>query len=146
MASSCARLVKPGRCGIPCEPTSSVMRVVLYLACSVADTNSLYFASFFSLAPSKNISKQTALQAITASESHPTRPCLDVSQWVQCEGGRSRWPPGHHGLIIPALTQGYFTVLQGVDQDLSFLSLSLSLIFHLPVNHLHCIARQYTIQ
>ena len=41
-------------------------------------------------------SEQLALQAITASdrESHPTRSCLDISQWVHCEGESGRWPPG----------------------------------------------------
>ena len=49
MASSCASEVKPGRFSIPCEPISSVMRVLLYPALSVADTCSLYFTFFLSL-------------------------------------------------------------------------------------------------
>ena len=90
MASLCAEVVKPGRCSILCEATSSVMGVVLYLALSFADTSSPYFVAFFSLAYSNNVSKQTVLQAITAADSHPTKPCLDASQWVQCEGKSAR--------------------------------------------------------
>ena len=47
--SSCASVVKPGRCGILHEPISSVVRVVLYPAFSVADTSSLNVTSFLSL-------------------------------------------------------------------------------------------------
>ena len=83
--------MKLGRCSIPCEPTSSVMGVVLYLAHSVADTSSPYFVSFVSLAYSNNVLKQTV---ISTSDSHPTKPCLDASQLVQREGESARWLPG----------------------------------------------------
>ena len=96
MASLCAEVIKPGKCIVSHmnQPQVLCMGVVLYPVHSVADTSSPYFVSFVSLAHSNNVSKQTVLQAITASESHPTRPCLDTSQWVQCEGESARWSPG----------------------------------------------------
>ena len=61
--ATCASVVKPGRCAIPREPISSVMRVVLYPALSVVDTSSPYFTSFLSLASSNDVSKQTVSSA-----------------------------------------------------------------------------------
>ena len=52
--------------------------------------SSPYSVSLLSLTYSNNVSKQTVLQAITASESHLTKSCLDASQGVQCEGESAR--------------------------------------------------------
>ena len=54
------------------------------------DKFSIFCFLAFSYPYSNNVSKQTVLQAITASESHPTKSCLDASQGVQCEGESAR--------------------------------------------------------
>ena len=89
MASSCARVESLGGVVLPVSPPQ--MRVVLLINCCHEFT---VLFSFLSLASSNDVSKQTALQAIAASLSHPTRPCPDVSQWVQCEEGSNRWSAG----------------------------------------------------
>ena len=58
--------MKPGRCGAPREPISSVIRVVLYPALSVLVTRSWYLVSFLSAAASNDISKQTVSSMITS--------------------------------------------------------------------------------
>ena len=75
MAISCASEVKPGRCSIPCEPISSVMRVVLYPALSVADTSSLNVTSFLSLA------SLTIKQTVSSAASG----CSVKGGWPPCQ-------------------------------------------------------------
>ena len=74
--ATCASVVKPGRCAIPHEPISSVMRAVLYPTLLLTQVHRTLLPS--SLLPPQTMSqsRQLALQAITASESHMTAKCL----------------------------------------------------------------------
>ena len=72
MNSSCASWMKPGGCGTPREPISSVIRVVLYPALSALITRSWYLVSFLSTAASNDVSKQTVSEFYSLALQHLT--------------------------------------------------------------------------
>ena len=121
MASSCDNVVKPGRCGIPREPISSVVRVVLYLALSVADTSSLNVTSFLSLA--SLMIKQTVSSAASG--------CSVKGRWPPCQQWTWCWRGSFIAMALVLLTKLYHGTrhtctdpkllhIQVVEQDLSF--------------------------